>query len=82
MSELNLTSASAPIEPTTVGRVAAVLVTHGQVATELLAAAETIVGALTFVASVSIGWHDDTDAARREIESAIARVSQGAACCS
>jgi len=78
MSESNPTLEDTSVEPAAaVGRVAAVLVTHGQVATELLAAAETIVGALTFVASVSIGWHDDTDAARREIELAIARVSQG-----
>lgn len=77
MDESNSTLESPTAVPLAAGRVAAVLVTHGQVATELLAAAETIVGALTFAASVSIGWHDDTDAARREIESAIARVSQG-----
>ncbi len=58
-------------------RVAAVLVTHGQVATELLAAAETIVGTLAYVAAVSIGWHDDTDVARCEIERAVERVSRG-----
>lgn len=58
-------------------RVAAVLVTHGQVANELLAAAETIVGSLRSAAAVSIGWHDDTDTARAEIERAIERVSDG-----
>lgn len=58
-------------------RVAAVLVTHGQVANELLAAAETIVGSLHYATAVSIGWHDDTDTARAEIERAIERVSNG-----
>jgi PTS system mannose-specific IIA component len=54
-----------------------VVVTHGQLATELLNAAETIVGDLPRFAAVSIGWHEDTDDARAEIEAAIARVQQG-----
>ncbi len=58
-------------------RVAGVLITHGQLAVELLAAAEMIVGTLPFVAAVSIGWHDDMDVARAEIERAVARVSEG-----
>ncbi len=58
-------------------RVAGVLVTHGQLATELLAAAEMIVGPAAHIAAVSIGWHDDVDAAHEEIERAIARVSAG-----
>src|ERR687884_158266 len=58
-------------------RVAGVIVTHGVLATELLAAAEMIVGPVSHIAAVSIGWHDDVDAAREEIERAIARVSQG-----
>src|ERR687885_257584 len=58
-------------------RVAGVVVTHGQLATELLAAAEMIVGPVSHIAAVSIGWHDDVDAARDEIERAIARVSAG-----
>ena len=37
-----------------------VVVTHGQLATELLNAAETIVGDLPRFAAVSIGWHEDT----------------------
>jgi PTS system mannose-specific IIA component len=41
-----------------------VVVTHGQLATELLNAAETIVGDLPRFAAVSIGWHDDTGDAR------------------
>jgi mannose PTS system EIIA component len=55
-----------------------VVVTHGQLATELLNAAETIVGDLPRFAAVSIGWHDDTEDARAEIEQAIGRVEEGA----
>ena len=55
-----------------------VVVTHGQLATELLNAAETIAGELPRFAAVSIGWHEDTEDARGEIEQAIARVEQGA----
>ncbi len=51
-----------------------VVVTHGQLATELLNAAETIVGDLPQFAAVSIGWHDDVDDAREEIKQAIARI--------
>jgi mannose PTS system EIIA component len=59
-------------------RVAGVIVTHGQLAGELLAAAEMIVGPSSHIAAVSIGWHDDVDAARDEVQRAITRVSQGA----
>jgi PTS system mannose-specific IIA component len=55
-----------------------VVVTHGQLATELLNAAETIVGDLPRFAAVSIGWHDDTEDARAEIDQAIGRVDEGA----
>jgi PTS system mannose-specific IIA component len=55
-----------------------VVVTHGQLATELLNAAETIVGDLPRFAAVSIGWHDDTEDARGDIEQAITRVDEGA----
>jgi PTS system mannose-specific IIA component len=51
-----------------------VVVTHGQLATELVNAAETIVGDLPRFAAVSIGWHDDVDDAREEIKQAIARM--------
>lgn len=49
--------------------------THGQVATELLAAAETVVGELGHLSAVSIGWHDDVEAAKGEIERSIRRVA-------
>lgn len=51
--------------------------THGQLATELVNAAEAIVGELPLIVAVSIGWHDDVQDAREEIGRAIARV-QGA----
>ncbi len=51
---------------------------HGQLATELLAAAEAVVGDLNHIAAVSIGWHDDVEAAKDEIDRAIKSVSHGA----
>ena len=59
-------------------KVAGVIVTHGHLAGELLAAAEMIVGPISYIAAVSIGWHDDVDIARGEVERAIKGVSQGA----
>lgn len=55
-----------------------VVVTHGQLATELVNAAEAIVGDLPGFAAVSIGWHEDTGDARAEIDRAIQRVEGGA----
>ncbi len=51
-----------------------VVVTHGQLAVELLNAAEMIVGDLPQFTAVSIGWHDDVNDARDEIAQAIERV--------
>ena len=51
-----------------------VVVTHGQLATELVNAAEMIVGDLPRFTAVSIGWHDDVNDARDEIVQAIERV--------
>ena len=51
-----------------------VVVTHGQLATELVNSAEMIVGDLPNFAAVSIGWHDDVERAREDIGNAIARV--------
>ena len=59
-------------------KVAGVIVTHGHLAGELLAAAEMIIGPVSHITAVSIGWHDDVDAARDEVQRAIARVSQKA----
>ena len=63
------TSGKAPI-------VGVVVVTHGQLATELVNAAETIVGDLPNFTAVSIGWHEDVQDAREAIGAAIARVRQ------
>jgi PTS system mannose-specific IIA component len=51
-----------------------VVVTHGQLATELLNAAEMIVGELPQFAAVSIGWHEDVNDAREDIAQAVERV--------
>jgi len=53
-----------------------VVVTHGQLATELVNAAETIVGDLPNFFAVSIGWHEDVQDARAEIGAAIEKVAQ------
>lgn len=51
-----------------------VVVTHGQLAIELVNAAEMIVGDLPQFTAVSIGWHDEVNDAREEIVQAIERV--------
>src|SRR5258705_984484 len=51
-----------------------VVVTHGQLATELVNGAEMIVGDLPQFAAVSIGWHDEVNDAREDIAQAIERV--------
>jgi PTS system mannose-specific IIA component len=55
--------------------VGVVVVTHGQLAPELVNAAEAIVGDLANVSAVSIGWHDDVEQARGEIARAIEDVA-------
>jgi mannose PTS system EIIA component len=57
--------------------VGALVVTHGHLAQELLAAAEMIVGEISHIHAVSIGWHDDVNEARKEIERRIAEVDAG-----
>lgn len=53
-----------------------VVVTHGQLARELVAAAEMITGEdIPNATSVSIGWHDAPDDAQRAIVTAVERVS-------
>ena len=51
-----------------------VVVTHGQLASELVNAAEMIVGDLPQFTAVSIGWHDEVNDAREDIAQAIERV--------
>ena len=55
-----------------------VVVTHGQLATELVNAAEMIVGDLPQFTAVSIGWHEDVNDAREDIVHAIERVQADA----
>ena len=59
-------------------QIGVVVVTHGQLATELVNSAEMIVGDLPQFTAVSIGWHDDVDRAREEIGRAIERVAVSA----
>lgn len=54
-----------------------VIVAHGHLGNEFLAAAEMIVGPIAHVTAASIEWHDDVEVAREELERAIARVSRG-----
>ena len=64
------------------GMIGVVVVTHGQLATELVNAAEMIVGDLPQFTAVSIGWHDDVNDAREDIAQAIERVARATtACC-
>ena len=56
-----------------------VVVTHGQLAEELVNAARTIVGDIPAIAAVSIGWADDMTDAKAAIERALAAVGPGPA---
>jgi PTS system mannose-specific IIA component len=58
--------------------IGALVVSHGQLAQELLAAAEMIVGEISHIQAVSIGWHDDVNEARSEIERRIAEIASSA----
>ncbi len=59
--------------------VGGVVVTHGNLATELVNAAETISNEdIRHITAVSIGWHDDVETARELIGKAIERVNEGA----
>ncbi|HET9317647.1 MAG TPA: hypothetical protein VFQ51_18790 [Vicinamibacteria bacterium] len=51
-----------------------VVVTHGNLAGELVQAARTIVGEIPGIKAVSIGWADDAAAARGAIEAALLEV--------
>ena len=53
------------------------VVTHGQLARELVTAAEMIVGEIPNATPVSIGWHDDPDDAQNDIREGIERVETG-----
>ncbi len=57
--------------------VGALVVTHGQLGQELVSAAKAIVGEISYIAAVSIGWNDDVDESKKKIEQAVAEVDQG-----
>lgn len=57
-------------------KIGVVIVSHGQLANELLAAAEQVVGDLPHISAVSIGWYDNVEVAKSEIERAIKSVSE------
>ena len=57
--------------------VGGLVVTHGQLAQELVAAAETIVGETLSIVAVSIGWNDDVAESQRKIEVAVQKVDTG-----
>ncbi|RPI25602.1 MAG: PTS sugar transporter subunit IIA [Acidobacteria bacterium] len=59
------------------GLVGVLVVTHGHLANELVAAAEMIVGEITHIVPVSIGWHVDVNESKKEIEQAIHTVDKG-----
>ena len=58
--------------------IGALVVTHGQLGRELVAAAEMIVGNISHIQAVLIGWHDDVNDARKDIEKRIGEVDTGA----
>ncbi len=55
----------------------ALVVTHGQLGQELVSAAQAIVGEISYIAAVSIGWNDDVDESKKKIEQAVSEVDQG-----
>jgi mannose PTS system EIIA component len=57
--------------------IGALVVTHGHLGQELVAAAEMIVGEISHIKAVSIGWHDDVNDARKDIEGRITEVDGG-----
>ena len=59
------------------GKIGGVVVSHGQLANELLSAAETVVGPVEHIYAVSIGWHDDVEMAKDEIDRVIRQADQG-----
>jgi mannose PTS system EIIA component len=54
-----------------------VLVTHGRLAVEFLAATEHVVGKQTHTAAICIAPDDDIEARRLDIEAAVQEVDQG-----
>jgi PTS system mannose-specific IIA component len=57
--------------------IGAVVVTHGQLGREILEVARMIVGDLPHVRAVSVGWSDDVERSRSEIQEALKSVENG-----
>ena len=57
--------------------VGTLVVSHGHLSQELLAAAEMIVGEISHVHAVSVGWHDDVNEATEEIRRLITEADLG-----
>lgn len=57
--------------------IGALVVTHGHLGQELVAAAEMIVGEISHIRAISIGWHDDVNDAQQDIEKRISEVDNG-----
>jgi PTS system mannose-specific IIA component len=57
--------------------IGAIVVTHGELARELVRAANRILGPIERLEAVPIGWDEDVDAARRLIQDAMGRVGAG-----
>lgn len=58
-------------------KIGALVVTHGKLGNELLAAAEMIVGDLGWIEAISIGWHGDVNESKEAIEKGARSVDQG-----
>jgi mannose PTS system EIIA component len=58
-------------------KIGALVVTHGKLGHELLAAAEMIVGDLGWIEAISIGWHGDVNESKEAIEKGARSVDQG-----
>lgn len=57
--------------------VGVLVVTHGQLAKELVNAAEMIVGKMGNIATISIGWNDNVAEARQKLSEGIKKVDTG-----
>src|SRR5262245_39440458 len=57
--------------------IALLVVTHGQLAEELVRAGKRIVGAGARLNALSLGWDDDATEALRRIEEAVASLDEG-----
>jgi PTS system mannose-specific IIA component len=59
--------------------IGALVVTHGHLGHELVTAAEMIVGNISSIQAVSIGWHDDVNDVRKGIEKRIGELESSCA---